>query len=370
MKVAFVNLTGGGLSGGSRKTMTRLLPQLLQEPDVQIKLFLHPRMDIFSSESGLECYLWPEKDHLRGYPALKNAIRQYQPDIVFIPNSILPDFGNVPTVIMVRNMEVLTRPVGGNKLRQAAKNLLRRYLFKRSCRKATRVIAVSQFVKEYLIEKWHIAQEKIDVVYHGIDAEESKPVKPQKLQCMDTDKFILSSGSFVSYRGYEDAIKSFAAASLADTSLILAGDVKGDDKYIKKIRHMIKALGMESKIILPGFLSQSEMSWCYANCSIFVMTSRIEACPNVVLEALSFGCVNISTLSPPMPEIFASAAQYYNPGDIDQLKELLVICNNLNEATRKKYSGTAKERAACFSWKKNSSNLINILKNVLRLHAK
>ena len=264
-------------------------------------------------------------------------------------------------------MEALTKPVGGNSLRDAVKNLIRRYIYKRSCRKATRVIAISQFVKEYLIEKWHIAEEKIDVVYHGVDAEEHNLIKPQSLQTLGIDKFILASGSFVPYRGYEDVVKAFAACNPADTSLVLAGDAGSDNKYKDKILRLIKNLGMETKIILPGFLAKNEMAWCYANCSVFVMTSRIEACHNIVLEALSFGCVNISTLSPPMPEIFASAAKYYNPGDINQLKELLVICNNLNEATRKEYSAAARERAACFSWKRNADDLINIFKKVILL---
>lgn len=368
MKIALVNLTGGGLSGGSRKTMTRLLPQLLQEPDVEIKLFLHPRMENFGSDNGAECYMWPAMDHLCGYSRLKSEIRKYNPDIVFIPNSILPDFGDIPTVIMVRNMEPLTQPVGSNKLRLVIKNLLRRYIFKRSCRKATRVIAVSQFVKKYLIEKWNIAEEKIDVVYHGVDAEQHNLIRPQKLYALGNNKFILAAGSFYSYRGYEDVIKAFAVSNPDNTSLVLAGDVNGDDKYINKILRLIKDLGMESKIILPGFLSRNELSWCYANCSVFVMTSRVEACPNVVLEALSFGCINISTLSPPMPEMFASSAQYYNAGDVDRLTKILINCSNLDEATRNKYSANARGRAACFSWEKNADNLINIFRKVILSH--
>ncbi len=38
-----------------------------------------------------------------------------------------------------------------------------------ACFKATRIIAVSKYTKNYLINRWQIEPEKIGVVYHGVD---------------------------------------------------------------------------------------------------------------------------------------------------------------------------------------------------------
>jgi glycosyltransferase involved in cell wall biosynthesis len=53
------------------------------------------------------------------------------------------------------------------------------------------------------------------------------------------------------------------------------------------------------------------------------MTSRIEACPNIALEAMAAGARIISTTAPPMPEFFADIAAYYVPSDCHHLAALL-----------------------------------------------
>jgi hypothetical protein len=50
------------------------------------------------------------------------------------------------------------------------------------------------------------------------------------------------------------------------------------------------------------------MAWCFESCEAFVVTSRGEARPNMVLEALSHGCLSLSTDRPPLPQMLAGAA--------------------------------------------------------------
>ncbi len=49
------------------------------------------------------------------------------------------------------------------------------------------------------------------------------------------------------------------------------------------------------------------------------MTSRAEACPNTVLEAMAHGAVSISTDQQPMPEFYGESAAYYRATDAAQL---------------------------------------------------
>ena len=43
------------------------------------------------------------------------------------------------------------------------------------------------------------------------------------------------------------------------------------------------------------------------------MTSRVEACPNIALEAMSHGAFCLAADNPPLPEFFQGAALYYRP---------------------------------------------------------
>ena len=57
------------------------------------------------------------------------------------------------------------------------------------------------------------------------------------------------------------------------------------------------------------------------------MTSRAEACPNTVLEALSCGALSVSTDQQPMPEFYRDAAVYYqarNPVDLARALECVL----------------------------------------------
>lgn len=62
-----------------------------------------------------------------------------------------------------------------------------------------------------------------------------------------------------------------------------------DQKYRQKLESSIKAGGNSGSVVWAESLSRKEMAWCYASCSVFVITSRVEACQNTALEALAYG---------------------------------------------------------------------------------
>jgi len=80
------------------------------------------------------------------------------------------------------------------------------------------------------------------------------------------------------------------------------------------------------------------------------MTSRAEACPNIVLEAMAHGCVSASTQTPPMPEFFEDAPLYYPPGNGKALSQALQKLLSMGNDERMKISEKARSRASQFSW--------------------
>src|SRR5262245_19807376 len=106
MKLALVNLTGGGLSGGYAKYLHRLVPMLRADPRIaKLSVFMPPSI-AWSGSPGVELETWPRSD-ARGlsYRGLRRHVRALHPDVAFIPTARWLDFGGIPTVVMVRNME-------------------------------------------------------------------------------------------------------------------------------------------------------------------------------------------------------------------------------------------------------------------------
>jgi glycosyltransferase involved in cell wall biosynthesis len=331
MRLAVVNLTNGGMSGGYRKYLRIMLPLLRDDPRVtDLEVFVPEQVVNALDLPSFHLRAWPASDIIRKHSWLKAQLRAFAPDVVYIPTARYLDCGSIPTVIMVHNMEPLAVPLGGNSLRDSVKNLIRAYMAWGACRRASRVIAVSQYVKGFLADKWGINSRKIGLVHHGIESppDPQQAVKPPVLDDQMVTRFIFTAGSIRPARGLEDAIRAMAFLRSYDSDLMLviggAAD-PGTQFYLRRMQRLADDLGVASRIIWAGQLISSEMSWCFHNCSVFLMTSRVEACPITLLEAMQHGCQIVSTSQPPMPEFLPNSILCYRPKNADELAEKVTL---------------------------------------------
>jgi len=371
MRLAVVNITGGGLSGGYRKYLEKLIPLLQKDPRVSsLELFVPARSTSLIRLGDIPLQVWPAGNHRSGHSELKAKLRRLAPDVVFIPTARWIDCGRVPVVTMVRNMEPLVDPFNAG-ARGAIRALARAYMAKKACRRARRIIAVSRYVQEFLVDNWHISGQKIGVVYHGLDVPhpQAEAIKPTALEGKAEGPFIFTAGSIRPYRGLEDLVKALAIMRKRNISqtLIIGGAADQETHFYKeRLEHLARELRVASHIIWAGQLNSLEMSWCFYNCDAFVMTSKIEACPNIVLEAMSHGCLCISTDCPPMPEFFGDAAFYYPPGDADGLAVRLIEALNLSEYENSERRTVAINQARQLDWDDTASATISQLQLALR----
>jgi len=353
MKLAVVNLTGGGLSGGYRKYLECLAPLLGRHPTIdQLAIFVPPGMETSLKIQDTPLFSWPVGDRIRGYPWLKQKISALSPAVVFIPTARCLDFGRIPVVNMVRNMEPLEVPFNGNPVPEMIRNIFRRYAARKATQKAARVIAVSRHVQEFLLSHWQLDPRKVGVVYHGIDGPSDPAAKAG--EGPGTGEFLFTAGSIRPARGLEDIIGALGRMKKSGRRcrLVIAGSLDaGMQSYRKKIDDLIREYDLLSQITWAGSLTQEDMSYYYRRCRLFVMTSRAEACPNIALEAMAHGCVSVSTDTPPMPEMFGEAAVYYPAKEASRLAEKIGEVLAWEDRRRAGMSEQARERARSFSWR-------------------
>jgi glycosyltransferase involved in cell wall biosynthesis len=372
MKLAIVNLTGGGLSRGYRKYLQRLLALFDINPRLsRLDVFVPPGSEDLLGLESIPLLSWPVKDYRLGFQWLKARIRELSPDAVFIPTAQWLGCDKTPVVVMLRNMEPLTLPFGVNPLREKIRNLFRAHVAKRACHKADRVIAISQHVQDFLCKQWKLDLQKIGLVFHGVDLPsktEALPA-PSVLRHHGSKPFIFAAGSIRPARGLEDVLRALGGLKKRgiEFTLAIAGEIDpGMKDYKYKLERLSSNLNIMSQVIWTGPLTFQEMSWCYHNCTVFVMTSRAEACPNIALEAIAHGCVCISTDTPPMPEFFRDTAVYYPPRNwrvlADVIQTVLAWDNNRLLAV----SQSALERAAKFSWDVCAEKTLDELAKVAR----
>lgn len=283
-------------------------------------------------------------------------VKQFDPDVVFIPTSRSWKKHDVAIVNMVRNMEPLAYD-GDNPFSESIRNWLRAKEAYKSVREADRVIAVSKFVKDFMIQRWNLDPERIGVVYHGVEIpDNSNFLKPENIPESWAGKFIFAAGSIRSARGLEDAIYAMSKMpkeKIGRFNLVIAGNTNQHmEQYCRKLNITIEQSGLTSNVIWTGKLSKQEINWCYQNCYMFLMVSRIEACPNTALEAMAHSCLCISSYNPPLPEIFADAAIYYVPKRPEILAQRICEVSNWSDNERYERKKRALARASDFCWDK------------------
>lgn len=368
LKIAMLNLTGGGFSGGYRKYLLKTLPLLLGHSRVDsVRVYMPPRECAVFVASGFSVQPLP-RIGLRHHLGLAQLVLDGQPDVAFVPTAYWVPVG-IPIVVMIHNMEPLTMPLAGLPPREAIKNLARAAAARRACHRADRVLAVSEYVRNFLVDKWHIDPIRVGLVYHGIE----EPPRVEDLAvpaCFRdgvTDKFVFTAGSIRPARALEDLLGALVGLADRGLPLVVAGSASpGTVPYWKRMQRLADDLGVSSRVRWVGQLTSAEMSWCYYHCLAFVMTSRVEACPNIVLEAMSHGAVCVSSRNPPMPEFFADSAVYYDAGDAESLREALDRVLSLSESEAAALRYRARQRASEFTWEHTAERTIEELEKACR----
>ena len=361
MKIALRMLTNGSVSGGAAKYLRHMIPLLSEGERIdELRIFL-PKGALSDIPGDWPIVSW-EASGRRGKQELRKALEAFAPDVIFIPTARHFSFGAVPVVTMVRNMEPLRTPFGANHWVDRIKTLARRFAAKKASQQGDRVIAVSDHVSEFLTERWSIPEARIDVVPHGVEAP-SEPERPDALPDLGGKPFVFSMGSIRPARGLTDLIAAMGDKRLSpDLQMVFAGKVdKGAERYHREVMTLARQRGVLDRLHWVGHVGPAQTSWLFRNSDLFVMTSRVEACPNTVLEAMRHGCLSVSTDDPPMPEFFGDGALYYRAGDPVSLAKRMDVALNLPTAEARSYRNAAAMRADRFTWDRTAEATLAVL---------
>jgi len=368
MKIAVVNPTGGGISGGYRSYLSHILPLMAGDSRVESLLCVSPA-SLHASEwlpSGrkiqfAECP--PFRMFGRGLEAaLDRTLSSFGPDVIFVPIARTVRFRKVPVVTMIQNMAPLV-PAGWPGLREKLRLAAQKFETMRAVREADRVIAISAFVRDFLVREG-VNPLKVSSIYFGAPSPSVTPVRPPQIPAGWTD-FIFTAGSIDPYRSLEDIVKCVEHTRKKlgfPLRIIIAGTVRECMRpYLRSLKLMAEKAGVAADLCWAGQLSYDEMTWCYRNCRAFVMTSRVEAGPNTVLEAMACGAACIASDCEPLPEFFSGTALYYSPGDSAMLAGRIKEVLSWDILLKTKVSNESVAQSRKFNWETAAKETLSIL---------
>jgi glycosyltransferase involved in cell wall biosynthesis len=207
---------------------------------------------------------------------------------------------------------------------------LRRGALRWAFQRATRIIAVSDELREFAVSLG-TPPERAVAIPNGVDGETFFPRDRASvraaLEVPHSARLILSAGGLGPGKGHHLLIRSVAALAGANPELRLwiAGSLNRDGDYEKEIRALIEDLGMQERIRLIGAQPSARLAELMSAADLFSLASFSEGWPNVVHEALACGTPVVATRVGAVPQMLPSEefGLTVPPGDVPALTAAL-----------------------------------------------
>src|SRR3989344_7509198 len=188
-------------------------------------------------------------------------------DLVHFPYFSVPISYNRPFVITIHDLILHHYPTGKASTLPFPFYVLKvigyKYLIRKASENAKKVIAVSKSTKDEIIDHLKIPQDKIKVIYEGVDPafRNQRPessLRITKRYELNANHYFLFVGNVYPHKNAERMIKAFNIFSqyFPKTSLIFVGK---EDFFYKRLRETVGKMDLEKKVEFYGRTSDEEL---------------------------------------------------------------------------------------------------------------
>jgi len=216
-----------------------------------------------------------------------------------------------------------------------------RWKFRRACRVADKIIAVSECTKRDIITFFSIPEEKITVVYQGCHPQFRQAVSEEKKREIREKyklphSFLLYVGSIEPRKNLLTAVKALCRIS-EDIRLVAIGR---ETPYQAKVEAYARLSGVESRLHIRNDIPFGDLPAIYQSATVFLYPSFFEGFGIPVIEALSSEVPVIAATGSCLEEAGGPDSVYVNPEDDRELAaRILEIINDEALANRMKAAG-------------------------------
>jgi glycosyltransferase involved in cell wall biosynthesis len=276
---------------------------------------------------------------------------------------VAPLVAPCPTVVTVYDLSFMRTP---ERFRPGNRWYLETFT-RWSCRRARRVIAISENTKRDVMELLHIPGERVDVVYPGVDAR-FRPLPPEQVAAFRAakglpERFVLYLGTIEPRKNLTVLLEAYAALRRGGrtSQLVLAG---GKGWMFEEVFARIEALALRDDVILPGYVPDEELPLWYNAAEVFVYPSLYEGFGIPPLEALACGKPAVVSNVSALPEAVGDAGLLVRPGDAAELADALQRLLG-DAALRAELGARGRAHAARFSWERAAAETVAVYHRAL-----
>ena len=270
-------------------------------------------------------------------------------DLFHGTNYCVPVFAPCPTVVTIHDLSLLAQAA----THEAANVTRGRRRMPIMARRATAVIAPSEWTRREVIERLGVPPGDVRVIYEGA-REGMCPVAegacaPVLARHQIRPPYILYVGTIEPRKNLTTLLHAYdevLRASRHRPQLVLCG---GRGWLDNEVFRLVEQLRLGDDVRFTGYVADEDLPALYSGAEVFVYPSLYEGFGLPPLEAMACGTPVVTSNTSSLPEVVGEAGVTLAPRDVGALARALVRL--LDDRDLRAGLGRAgRERAAQFSW--------------------
>lgn len=302
-------------------------------------------------------YLWFEW-------TIPHMLRKIGADLFLSPDAYLSLRSSVPSIPVFHDLNFEHYPADLPLLERK----YYRYFFPRYARKATRVVTVSEFSKRDIINQYKVPEEKISVVYNGVN-EDFKPVTEEvkaqtRAELTGGHPYFIFVGALHPRKNLArlfHAFDYFKQAHTNDIKLLIVGNKK---YWTRDIQRAYEGMRYPGEVVFSGRLPSDTLRRAVASALATAYVSYFEGFGLPIIESFRCDTPVVTSNVTSMPEVAGDAAVLVNPFSVKSIAEGLSKVAT-DEGLRKNLVEKGRERASRFTWQHSADGLWEVIEKVL-----
>ena len=262
-------------------------------------------------------YIWFELQ-------IPRILKKYKADLFFSPDGYLSLQTKVRQLAAIHDINFAHRPKDLPWLKAKYYN----YFFPLFARKAQRIVTVSSFSKEDIHKTYHIGNDKIDVVYNGINTlytptseDEKQTAKANYSGGKDYFLFIGSLHPRKNVTGLLLAYDAFRSSVESDVKLLIVGESMFKTRDIELTYEVMR---YKDDVVFTGRLGNEALHQVLGASLALTFVPLFEGFGIPVIEAMNAGVPVICSNTTSLPEVGGDAVLYADPFDFAQVTDAMI----------------------------------------------
>ena len=279
-----------------------------------------------------------------------------------------PPFCPCPTVVSIHDLSFEHLPETFNVRSRTQLRITVRH----SAKRAARILTLSEYTREDLIDTYGIGAERITAIPLAAPAHFAPVTDFRELQRVrhnygiDGDYF-LSVGSIQPRKNLVRLVKAYAALRGQDSNaklpkLVLVG--KRAWLYDETLR-ALEAPGVKEAVVLTGYVPDQDLPALYSGALCFIYPSYFEGFGLPPLEAMKCGAPVIVGNRTSLPEVVGDAGVTVDPFDVQAIAAALKRLLHDSDL-RRELSVKGLKRAATFDWRETARRTLKVYEEVVQ----